>query len=227
MSKTKLEAVDTEQKTNPDPEVETNEQQSIAKPGNFSLEKFKAKRVPTIAGVDPLQDRLSVMKIADANDFVRLHPDQDNYWSEPLCFVSVPIKGTKKDQLHLIDEEIAIGYVPRKKIQRCKLALASKPYDVFFLCKVPVVNMDNAFNKTALDGCEQAKTTWTQTVSRKDQGHDDYQNISAKNPKAFPEPKWPSQSLEELIMIAFKDCMIDCDDHPALLRLIGDKQKLS
>jgi hypothetical protein len=230
MPKAKPEIVPTEPKTavnnTTEPKVEINEtQQPIAKPSTFSLEKFKVKRAPTIAGVEPLQDRLSIMKIADANDFVRLHPDEDTYWSVPLCFVSVPIKGTKNDQLHLIDEEIALGYVPSKKIQRYRLALASKPYDVFFFCKVPVVNLDNAFNKTALEGCEKAKTTWVQAVSRKDQGHDDYQIIPAKNPKAFPEPKWPTQSLEELIQIAFKDCIIDYDEHPALLRLIGDKQK--
>ena len=211
---------------NHEPEVETTDV-SIAKPSGFSLDKFKVKRAPTIAGVDPLQERLSVMRIADANDFVRLHPDEDSYWSGPLCFVNVPIKGAKKDSLHLISEDLAIGYLPSKKIKRFRLALASKPWDVFFFCQIPVVNLDNSFNKTALEGCEWAKTTWVQTVSCKDQGHDDYQNIPAKDQKAFPTPKWPTQSLEELIEIAFKGLMIETDDHPGLLRLIGDKQKLS
>jgi hypothetical protein len=173
------------------------------------------------------QERLSVMKISDAGDFVHIHPDEDSYWSGPLCFVSVPIKGTKKENLHLIDEDIAIRNIPSKKIQRFRLALASKPYDVFFLCKVPCVNLDNSFNKTALEGCELAKTGWYETVSRKDQGHDDYQNVPAKDQKAFPETKWPVQSLEELIEIAFKGLMIESEDHPGLLRLIGDKQRLS
>jgi hypothetical protein len=33
--------------------------------------------------------------------------------------------------------------------------------------------------------------------------------------------------LEDLIEIAFKDVMIESEDHPGLLRLIGAKQKLS
>ena len=38
---------------------------------------------------------------------MRLHPDEDAYWSPELCFVNVPIKGQKRDTLHLIDEELA------------------------------------------------------------------------------------------------------------------------
>jgi hypothetical protein len=229
MAKVKPEIVPTEPEAvanNTEPKVETNETVSIKKPGKFSLEKFKVKRAPTIAGVDPLQGSWSIMRIAEADDFVRLHWDEENYWSMPVCFVHVPIKGTKKENLHLIDEDIALAHVPSKKIQRYRLALASKPWDVFFLCKVPVVNLDNKFNETALQGCERAKTTWIQAVSRKDQGHDDYQIIPAKDPKAFPEPKWPALSLEEIIGIAFEGRQIESDDHPGLLRLIGDKQKL-
>jgi hypothetical protein len=232
MAKVKPEMVPTETKTvanveSTEQKVETNEPVSIAKPSAFSLEKFKVKRAPTIGGIDPLQENFPIMKIAEAEDFVRLHPDEENYWSVPLCFVHVPIKGTKKENLHLIDEDIAIGYLPSKKIQRYRLALATKPGDVFYLNKVPVVNLDNRFNETALQGCEQAKTTWVQAVSRKDQGYDDYQIVPAKDPKAFPEPKWPTQSWEEIIRIAFKDRIIETEDHPGLLRLIGDKQKLS
>jgi hypothetical protein len=198
----------------------------IAKPKAFSLDKFKVKRAPTIAGVDPLQQSLVVMRISDANDFVRLHWDEDNFWTAPICLVSVPVKGQKKETLHLIDEDIAVANLPSKKIKRFRLALASKPFDVFFLCLVPCVNLDNKFNETALRGCEQAKVTWVEVVSRKDQGHDDYDIKPARNPKAFPEPKWPAQSLVELIGASFDGRSIETDDHPGLLRLIGDKQEL-
>lgn len=209
-----------------EPKVETNELAPIKKPSAFSLDKFKVKRAPTLDGVSPLHEALAVMKIADASDFVRLHPDEDNYWSDPLCFVSVPINGSKKDNLHLITEEIALAYLPSKKIKRFRLVLASKPWDVFFLCQVPTVNLDNKFNETALKGCELAKTTWVEVLSRKDQGHDDYQIKPAKNPKAFPEPKWPTQPLSALLETTFEGRMIDTEDHPGLLRLIGDAQKL-
>lgn len=40
----------------------------------------------------------------------------------------------------------------------------------------------------------------------------------------FPEPKWPSQSLAELIEKTFAGRMINSEDHPGLLRLIGARQ---
>src|SRR5258705_346911 len=113
----------------------------IVKPGR--LDRFKSKKQPSIGGLETTPSVLSIIKIGDANDFVRLHPNEEEYWSDELCFVSVPIDGEKKDQLHLIDEEIAVRYLPSRKIKRCRLALATKPYDAFFLCQVPSVNLDN------------------------------------------------------------------------------------
>jgi hypothetical protein len=197
---------------------------SIAKPEGFSLDKFKSKRAVAMANVETLQTALPTDSIAQAKDFVRLHPDEENYWSDELCFVSVPIKGQKRDTLHLIDEELAMRYLPSAKVLRFRLALASKPYDAFFLCRVPTRNLDNGFNSTNLQGCEQAKRLWTQVTSRKEENVELYKVDKARDPDAFPEPKWPTQSLDELIGSTFDGRMITSEDHPALRRLIGARQ---
>ena len=212
----KLHAVD-----NPPPETI-----SIAKPSAFSLDKFKSKRGPTVAGVDTFQGVLPHHSIAAAKDFVRLHPDEAAYWSDELCFVNVPIKGMKRDTLNLIDEDLALTYIASGKILRFRLALASKPYDVFFLCHVPSTNLDNSWNEGNVRGCEQAKTMWVQVTSRKEEGADTYKIDSARDPDAFPEPKWPTQSLEQLIGQTFVGRMIMAEEDPGLLRLIGAKQSL-
>jgi hypothetical protein len=67
----------------------------ITKPSAFDLEKFKSKRAAAVANVETLQTGLPHHSISQAKDFVRLHPDDENYWSAELCFVSVPIKGQK------------------------------------------------------------------------------------------------------------------------------------
>ncbi len=79
--------------------------------------------------------------MAAAKDYAMLHPDVENYWSDELCFVNVPVKGQKHDTLHLIDEDLAMKYLESSEILRFRLALATKPYDVFFLCEVPTQNM--------------------------------------------------------------------------------------
>jgi hypothetical protein len=200
---------------------------AIAKPGAFDLNKFRSKRADAIANVDTLQTGLPVISMSQAKDFVRLHPDEENYWSAELCFVMVPIKGAQRDSLHLINEDLAMRFLPSGKIQRFRLALASKPNDVFFLCRVPTRNLDNSYNQGNVAACQQAKTLWTEATSRREEGIEGYKVGKACDPDAFPQPKWPEQSLSDLIDRAFAGRTIDNDQHPALRRLIGAKQSVS
>ena len=127
----------------------------IPKPGEKpSLNKFKSKSAATIGGVETMLTGLPHHSISDARDFVRLHEDEANYWSDELCFVSVPIVGQKKDTLHpdrrgyryAIPAELAhpaVSAGARDQAQR-----------LVFLCHVRSRNLDNQWNETSLDGCE-------------------------------------------------------------------------
>jgi len=55
----------------------------IKKPLSFS-EKFRSKNAPTISGVETLLTALPILKIGDVNDWCRLHPSEDEYWSPEL-----------------------------------------------------------------------------------------------------------------------------------------------
>jgi hypothetical protein len=209
---------ETEANSTPEPEM------SIAKPGAFDLNKFKSKRAAALANVETLQTALPHHSIAQAKDFVRLHPNEETHWSPELCFVNVPTKGQKRDTLHLIDEDLAMRFLPSARIQRFRLALAAKPGDQFFLSQVPTRNLDNSYNASNLQGCERGKTHWTTLSSRKEEGVEAYKIDVARDADAFPEPNWPTQSLNELIGITFAGRMIETEDHPGLLRLIGAKQ---
>jgi hypothetical protein len=90
----------------------------IPKPGAFSLNKFRSTTAPTIAGVETLLGTLPVLKLSEAKDWVRLHPDETLYWTCELCFVNVPIKGQKKDTLHLILEGLATRYLESDRVLR-------------------------------------------------------------------------------------------------------------
>jgi hypothetical protein len=228
-AKNTVEESSNEPKTNPAPAPTQGVPAGIPKPAaKFSLDRFKSKRDPEIAGVETLLTALPCHKIAHANDYVRLHHDVENYWSDELCFVTVPIKGMKDGKLHLISEEIALKYLPSKRVQRMRLALACNADGELFLCQVPTRNLDNKFNAKAQEACELAKEKWLEVVSRKAEGHDDYQITFAKDQDAFTAPDWPKQtSLDELISVTFADRQITEEDHPALLRLIGSKQKIS
>jgi hypothetical protein len=190
-------------------------------------ERYKSKNAPTISGVATLMTALPIMKIGDVGDWTRLHPSEDEYWSPELCFVSVPIQGAARDALHIIDDDLAVQYLPAKKIRRHRLALASKPHDVFFFCIVPSQNLENPYNRDALEACHRARSRWVQALSRRSEGVEGYEIKLAQDEGAFPAPKWPSRSCDELLEITFKDSCIDHDRHPGLLRLIGARQDLT
>jgi len=211
-------------------ETETGETEpglTIAKPStSFDLDRFKSKRASALANVQTLLPGLPHHSIAAAKDFVRLHPSEDQYWSSELCFVNVPIQGQKKDLQHMIEEDLAMQYLPSARILRHRLALATKPYNKFFLCHVPSQNLDNIWNETNLRACEAAKKFWAQATSRSEEAAEGYVTTFARDADAFPEPEWPTQSLSELIGTAFCGRLITEADHPALLRLIGAQQSL-
>lgn len=214
-------------KSEPAADNNTDPQPAIPKPRGSTLDRFKSKKSAAIANVGTLQGALPHHPIAQAKDFVRLHPDEENFWSPELCFVSVPISGVKRDTLHLIDEDLGLTFLGNGKLLRFRLALATKPFDIFFLCHIPSQNLDNSWNLSVLSACEHARSKWTQVTSRKAEGVELYKTDFARDIDAFPDPKWPGQTLDALISVAFVDRMIEQDNHPALLRLIGAKQTLS
>jgi hypothetical protein len=191
------------------------------------LNQFKSTRAAALANVETLLTALPHHSISAAKDFVRLHPDEENFWSSELCFVSVPIKGQKSDTLHLIVEELAMRFLPPARILRYRLALASKPHSVFFLCHVPTQNLDNSWNATNVGACVLAQQRWVQATSQKERGVESYKIDFSRDADAFPEPTWPKQTLDEIIATTFEGRMITTADHPGLLRLIGAKQSVS
>jgi hypothetical protein len=129
--------------------------------------------------------------------------------------------------LHLILDDLAAEFLPSALIRRFRLALASKPLNRFFLCHVPSTNIDNNWNQSNIQACWRATTQWIMATSRKEEGVEAYKITAAKDIDAFPEPDWPTQSLNDLLNVTFAGCMIETEDHPGLLRLIGARQQTS
>ena len=67
---------------------------------------------------------------------------------------------------------------------------------------------------------------WVQALSRKAEGVDAYKIEYARDQDAFPDPTWPTRTLDELITVTFKDAISKPTIIRALLRLIGGRQNL-
>jgi hypothetical protein len=202
---------------------------TIAKPLTAAerLAKFKTKNpTQTVDGVGTLLTALPVIGIGQAGDFVRLH-ESEEYWSDEWAAVMVPIEGDKHGKLHLIQDDLAKAYLPPKKIKRFRLALATKPMKgSFFLCQIPTRNLESSWNSTNVQACEVARTQWVEAISMKP-AQECYKINPAQNQAAFRPPVWPTRSLDEIIEATFRGALIETEDHPGLLRLIGGMQDLS
>jgi hypothetical protein len=191
------------------------------------MAKFRSTQSPTLAGVGTPLTALRVSRLAEVKDFFRLHPDEEEFWTPELCFVEVPIKGMRGDVLHLIDEALAMEHLQAGQIIRHRLALGSKPHDVFFLAVIPTTNLDNSWNVSTLDAVEQAKSLWVRVSSRKPEGIDSYKHQFAQDPDAFPPVQWPARPLDDWLEATFRTYNIEDRKHPSLLRLIGARPNLA
>ena len=134
------------------------------------LEPFKSKRAPTIAGVETLLTGVAGHEDRRCQRFRPSASARRRLLVRPNCAsCSVPIHGDKRDQLHLIDEDIAMMHLSAKKVKRFRLALATKPYDAVFFCMVPTTNVDNSVERHGAEGDRQGATrTGSRSSSRKE-----------------------------------------------------------
>jgi hypothetical protein len=208
------------------PSIEKPEQPNASRASRLARFRTRDAETPTI---QTLLTALPHFKISDAGDWVRLHPNEETHWSEEYFFINVPVQGQSKDTLHLIDAGLA-KLIPGR-VQAFRLALASKPGDVFFLAHVPTRNLDNEWNKTSLKACAKAKTQWVMVSSQRAAGKEGYRidnpDIEPGDPPPFPEPNWPQETLEELVDRTFEGRMIFERTDPAWIRLVAGRQKIS
>jgi len=207
--------------------MSANPSTAIPKPEPFDLSQFTV--TAATASVQRMPMALPVKKLSDVGDFVRLHADNrpqeaGGYWSGPLAFVDVPVKGQTKKVRHLIRPDLAAKHLPAKLVKYCRLALGCDPEGKPFLCEVPCENLDNTWNRSNLEACEIAKSQWIRADSQNKDGLEGYQHSYPHSTRRFKEPEWTTQSLTDTIGTAFKDRVIMREDHPALLRLIGAEQ---
>ena len=101
---------------------------------------------------------------------------------------------------------------PPGSLQYFRLALATKPHD-------------NEWNRSNLEACVAARTSWKMVISRKSEGLEGYHIKPTESElrgegDPFPEPNWPTESLDDGRMFLDRD-------GPAWRRLVGLRQKLS
>jgi hypothetical protein len=83
--------------------------------------------------------------------------------------------------------------------------------------KLPGDGPGRSWAETARQAAELAKTKWARLVP--DMGLGGYRIFMAEG--SLPEPEWPDKPLDEILQIAFRDRIVDSENHPVVRRLRG------
>ena len=191
-------------------------------PANSTSINLSPPQAASVAGVETLLAKLPHHSISQAKDFVRLHSKEEKYWSPELCFVSVPIKGQKHDTVHLIARVWQITPSAPRQNPPVPPGARHQAARRILLVPRPVANLDNVWNATNLQACEQAKTLWTQQPREESR-----MSKATKSTWRVIKTPFPHQSGQRNRLNAarryLRGLMIETADHPGLLRLVGAK----
>jgi hypothetical protein len=175
----------------------------------------EALRVNALADVD-VEKILTAVPVRRPNrtEFFRVHPE---YVTDTL--VLERDDGLDRET-YLVQREVQD--LVAHELRRVRLFTAIDKLGTVFLwpAKLPREDSDagRRWAQTALQAAEQAKTLWVKMHGNRDLGG--YEIFRAKGD--LGEPQWPDKSFRDLIEIAFRDRLIDRDDHPVIRELAGE-----
>ena len=177
----------------------------------------EALRVNALADVDVEKILTTVpVRRPNRNEFFRVHPDPK--------FVTDTLVLERQDGLdretYLVQREVQDLVL--HELRRVRLHVAINKRGTVFLwpAKLPREDSDagRRWAETALQAAEQAKKLWVKMHGSRDLGG--YEIYRAKGD--LGEPQWPDKSFRDLIEIAFRDRLVDRDDHPVIRELAGE-----
>ena len=186
-------------------------------PSMFSAEHLQQLRLPQeydpTDGIKRTHTSIPVGK-PDRQSFVRVRKGQEWRFST-RCFHD---KHTR--EVFLVSPGVANNF-PDKITQTCLLLAIEKHSGAPFLWPIVIPDPErpNRWHVSAIEAARTAEHQWVRVYS--DQDSQQYMTYPAKG--ELGEPQWPDGfTMERYLELAFRDRMIDSEDHPVLKRLRGE-----
>ena len=192
------------------PAAAPEEPVSIEKPppGEI-LARFKTKR-SLDERIQTLLPALPHRKISDAKDYVRLHPD-DAYWSDEYCFVMVPVPGIKGLRAAPARFRLGGGASPGSLQDSAWRWRRSRT--ISFSCPGPQPEPRQRMESLEPGGVRTPPRTSWKGHQQETEGSEGYHIKPTESElrgegDPFPEPNWPTESLDEIVAKTFDGRMI-------------------
>ena len=195
---------------------EPRETGTLGKKRKINLDRVKAKASQqSVIGVTT---EYTVIPIRNPkpDEFFRVTPDEG-------YSMNVNILQMKTDnEWYLVDEDILPDIQLESQLKVMQLYVCVTQNSTPFVCLIPRPDPDgrlNSWHESGHKSMEEAKSFWVRRQADKSNGG--YLITKAINAQ-LPDPRWPSEPLEDLIEKAFDRYYIDKIDHPVLRRLRGE-----
>ena len=195
---------------------EPRETGTLGKKRKINLDRVKARASQqSVIGVTT---EYTVIPIRNPkpDEFFRVTPDEG-------YSVNVNILQMKTDnEWYLVDEDILPDIQLESQLKVMQLYVCVTQNSTPFVCLIPLPDSDgrlNSWHESGHKSMGEAKSFWVRRQADKSNGG--YLITKAINAQ-LPDPKWPSEPLEDLIEKAFDRYYIDKLDHPVLRRLRGE-----
>ena len=144
------------------------------------------------------------------------HPDEA--YRVQTCVVDL-----KEDrEVYLVDPSLWPELAGESTFGPRALFTAMTRQNVLFLWPIRLPGPDgklDAWNASAVEAASRASGRWVRMASNMHLGAYDVYETQA----TWPAPQWPTESLSDLLRVAFKGRFIDTFDHPVLKRLRGEE----
>jgi hypothetical protein len=175
---------------------------SLILPQDFAAQQSAEKLLTTVPVRKPSK-----------TDFFRVNPD-DDYQLGPIGILELK----EERETYLVSPEMTESL--SSHVMRANLVTVINRQGVVFLwpLKLPRSDgRDNPWYQSAREAANLAKEDWVNIVANMSLGGYDIHKALGD----LPEPEWPSQTLEELLDIAFRGFLIDRPDHAVVKQLQG------
>jgi hypothetical protein len=163
-------------------------------------------------GIKPVLGVVPVRK-PDKQEFFRVHPDQA--WKLGPAGV-IELRATK--EVYLVTGKAAENI--RDLFATKIIFTAVTRHGQIFLWPVFFPNQNgrqNNWHVSALAAAQKAQTSWIRVQANMALGQYDIAQATG----ILSEPEWPKIGFDELVLLAFKDHIIDSVNHPVIRELRG------
>jgi hypothetical protein len=163
------------------------------------------------AGVKKLLNTVPVRR-PNPQDFVRVHPEAE------FSLLAAIIEFRDERETYLLTPVIARELPGEYSVVRLHTTISRQNVVQLWPVKVPAADgRINEWHRSAAEAAELARKKWVRIKANMALGA--YEMFEAGS--SIPDPTWPTQTLQELLEIAFRDRLVDSVTHPIIKRLRG------